>query len=154
VLSSEGQGCLSSGKPKKLCAAHYLTCGNLGSEKYLFYELLQQRDRSTIAFRRKWHCRNTTVEVDRHCGFSEQGYRAQLGIVRNSQPTPAEMHAVQYLHGSLSGKNELLRALFPSHASILPNEPTCAPSVLCFDRVSGRPMPRDGLIYASTMIWA
>jgi hypothetical protein len=88
-------------KAKKLCAAHYLTCGNPGPGKYLFYEWLQPSDRPMVAVHGKWHCRNTIVEVDRHYGFSEQEYRAQLAIICNSQPPPAETHAVQDLHGGL-----------------------------------------------------
>lgn len=149
VLSSEGKGCVSSRKPKKPYAAHYLTCGNLGPERYLLYEL---RDRLMVALRGKWHCRNTKVEVDRHCGFSEQGYRAQLGITCNSQPPHKKMHAVQYMHGSLRERDTLFRALFWSHASKLPNVPTCAPSVLCFNQVSGRLMPRHGFLHAPITI--
>jgi len=136
-------------KAEKAYVAHHLTCGNLGPGKYLLYEL---RDRLMVALRGKWHCRDTKVELDRHCGFSEQGYRAQLGITCNSQPPHTRMHAVQYLHGSLRERNTLFRALLWSHASKLPNEPTYAPSVLCFNQILGRLMPRQGFLYAPITI--
>jgi hypothetical protein len=59
-----------------------------------------------VAVRGKWHCRNTIVEVDQHYGFSEQEYRAQLGIICNSKSPPAETHAVQDLHGGLRERDE------------------------------------------------